>query len=178
MPARSIFWPGISPNAENNFRKILTAEPQNVYALCNLGVTQLRLNSNEEAAETLLKALAYNYENDFAHYARGVALLRTGRLDDAVEELQEGLKINEKNAAAWHTQGLIAIKRGQLEQAKQHFLKAVEIDSNCAEAHFNLAVIYSTSQPAQLDTARRHYKSAISAGGKRDSGLDKLLGSR
>jgi len=174
--AEEHFRSGDYTSAENNFRKILVVEPQNVYALCNLGVTLLRLNNNEEAAEILLKALAYNYENDFAHYARGVALLRTGRVDDAAEELQEGLKINDKSAPAWHTLGLIAIKRGQYDLAKENFLKAVEIDPSCAEAHFNLAVIYSTSQPIQLDTARRHYKSAISAGAARDSGLDKLLG--
>ncbi|HEX2748497.1 MAG TPA: tetratricopeptide repeat protein, partial [Verrucomicrobiales bacterium] len=165
-------------SAESDFRKILVVEPQNVYALCNLGVTQLRLQQNEEASETLLKALAYNYDDDFAHFVRGVALLRTARLDDAVEELEIGLKLNDKNASAWHTLGLISIKRGQREQAKNHFLKAVALDSNCSEAHFNLAVIYATSDPAQLDSARKHYKLAISSGAARNSNLDKLLGMR
>jgi Flp pilus assembly protein TadD len=136
------------------------------------------LNNNEEAAETLLKALAYNYDIEFPHYARGVALLRLGRFEDAVEELQDALKLNEKNAAAWHTLGLISIKRGQREQAKAHFLKAVEMDTNCAEAHFNLAVIFATSDPIQIEAVRRHYKLAINSGAARDSGLDKLLGMR
>ena len=162
--------------AENQFRKILFVEPQSIYALCNLGVTQLRLENNEEAAETLLKAQAHNYEIEFPHYARGVALLRLGRLDDAVEEISDALKINEKNAAAWHTLGVIANKRGQREVAKQHFLKAVAMDSHCAEAHYNLAVIFAMSE--QLDTARKHYKLAISSGGARSADLDKLLGMR
>jgi len=164
--------------AENEFRKILVVEPQNVYALCNLGVAQLRLGKNEEAAETLFRAQAYNFNLEFPHYVRGVALLRQSRLDDAAEELEDALKINDQNAAAWHTLGLISIKRGQREMAKQHFLKAVSIDANCAEAHYNLAVIYSTSEPPQFETARRHYRAAISAGGARDSDLDKLLGMR
>jgi tetratricopeptide (TPR) repeat protein len=164
--------------AENDFRKILVVEPQNVYALCNLGVTQIRLNNNEEAAETLLKALAYNYDDDFAHYVRGVALLRSARLDDAVEEIELGLKLNGKNASAWHTLGMIARKRGQIEQARKHFLKAVALDSNCSEAHYNLAIIFATSDPPQLDTARKHYKLAINSGGARNSDLDKWLGMR
>lgn len=176
--AEQLFAAGDYSQAENNFRKILLVEPQNVYALCNLGVTQLRLGSNEEAARTLLKALAYKYENEFAHYARGVALLRIARLDDAVEELQEGIKINDKNAAAWHTLGVIAIKRGRREEGKGHFLKAVELDPHCAEAHFNLAIIFATTDPPQLETARRHYKLAINSGAARDSDLDKLLGRR
>jgi tetratricopeptide (TPR) repeat protein len=176
--AEQHFMSGDFTAAETNFRKILLVEPQNVYALCNLGVTQLRLNNYEEAAETLMRAQAYNFDLEFPHYARGVALLRLGRFDDAVEELSDALKLNEKNAAAWHTLGLIAIKRGQREQAKGHFLKAVEMDSHCAEAHFNLAVIFVTAVPQQRDAARRHYKLAISSGAARDSGLDKLLGMR
>jgi Tfp pilus assembly protein PilF len=164
--------------AENEFRKILVVEPQNVYALCNLGVAQLRLGKNVEAAETLMRAQAYNFDLEFPHYVRGVALLRQSRLDDAAEELEDALKINDQNAAAWHTLGLISIKRGQREMAKQNFLKAVAIDSSCAEAHYNLAVIYSTSEPPQFETARKHYRAAISAGGARDSDLDKLLGMR
>lgn len=164
--------------AERAFRKILTVEPQNVYALCNLGVAQLRLNNNEEAADTLMRAQAYNFDLEFPHFARGVALLRVGRFDDAVEELTDALKLNDKNAAAWHTLGLIAIKRGQREQAKQNFLKAVALDTNCAEAHFNLAVIFATEATPQYDAARRHYKAAINSGAARDSGLDKLLGMR
>ena len=164
--------------AENQFRKILLVEPQNIYALCNLGVTQLRMGNNEEASETLLKAQARDYEIEFPHYARGVALLRLGRLDDAVEEISDALKINEKNAAAWHTLGVVANKRSQHEVAKQHFLKAVEVDPHCAEAHYNLAVIFATSNPNELDTARKHYKLAISSGGARSADLDKLLGMR
>jgi len=164
--------------AERAFRKILTVEPQNVYALCNLGVAQLRLNNNEEAADTLMRAQAYNFDLEFPHFARGVALLRLGRFDDAVEELTDALKLNDKNAAAWHTLGLIAIKRGQREQAKENFLKAVALDTRCAEAHFNLAVIFATEAAPQYDAARRHYKAAINSGAARDSGLDKLLGMR
>jgi tetratricopeptide (TPR) repeat protein len=176
--AEEHFAAGDFSSAERAFRKILTVEPQNVYALCNLGVAQLRLNNNEEAADTLMRAQAYNFDLEFPHFARGVALLRLGRFDDAVEELTDALKLNDKNAAAWHTLGLIAIKRGQREQAKENFLKAVALDSNCAEAHFNLAVIFATEATPQFDAARRHYKAAINSGAARDSGLDKLLGMR
>ncbi len=165
--------------AETEFKKILLVEPQNVYALCNLGVTQVRLNNNEEAAETLLKALAYNYDDDFAHYVRGVALLRTARLDDAVEEIKEGLKLNDKNASAWQTLGIISLKRGQKDQAKEQFLKAVAIDGTCADAHYNLAVMYAaTGEPSQFDTARKHYKLALNSGAARNANLDTLLGMR
>ena len=164
--------------AEQEFRKILLVERQNIYALCNLGVCQLRIGKNEEAAETLMRAQAYNFDLEFPHYVRGVALLRQSRLDEAAEELEDALKINDKNAAAWHTLGLIAIKRSQREVAKAHFLKAVDLDATCAEAHFNLAVIYATSVPEQRELARKHYRAAINSGAARDTGLDKLLGMR
>ncbi len=50
------------------------------------------------------------------------------------------------------------------------------VDPKCSEAHYNLAVFYAMSD--QLDTARKHYKLAINAGGARSPDLDKLLGMR
>ncbi len=174
--AEEHFRNGDYTSAENNFRKILVSEPQNVYALTNLGVTQLKQGQNDEACATLLKSLAYDYENDFTHFTRGVALLRSGRMEEAAEELYEGLKIKGTNSAAWHTLGLIANKQGRRSEARDCFLKAVELDPKCAEAHFNLAVLFTLGTPPQFDTARKHYRSAISAGAGRDKGLDKLLG--
>jgi Flp pilus assembly protein TadD len=172
------FQSGDFPAAENNFRKILVSEPQNVYALTNLGVTQIKLGSHEEASATLLKSLAYDYENDFTHYARGVALLHCGRMEEAGEELYEGLKINEANGPAWHTLGLLANKQGRRTEARDCFLKAVQFDPDCADAHYNLAVLYLTGNPQQPELARKHYRSALKAGAARNSDLDKLLGMR
>ena len=177
VAAEELFRQGSYDEAENNFRKILTVEPQNVYALCNLGVTLLRQMKLEEASETLRKAQAYDFDNDFSHYLLGVAYLRQGRLDDAATEIHTGLKLNPSHAAAWHTLGLIVLKQGKRDTARNYFEKAVAADPNCAEAHFNLAVIHATSDPPRLDLARRHYRDAVRAGAARDAGLDKLLGS-
>jgi len=177
IAAEEHFKSGAFEDAELNFRKILTVEPQNVYALNNLGVTQLRQDKLDAAVETLRKAQAHDFDNDFSHYLLGVAYLRQGRLDDAATEISTGLKINPSHAAAWHTLGLIVLKNGKRDTARNYFEKAIANDPNCSEAHFNLAVIHATSDPPRLDAARRHYREAIRAGAARDSGLDKLLGS-
>ena len=54
----------------------------------------------------------------------------------------------------------------------------MDLDATCAEAHFNLAVIYATSVPEQRELAKKHYRAAINSGAARDTGLDKLLGMR
>lgn len=176
ITAEEYFKTGAFEDAENSFRRILTVEPQNVYALCNLGVTQLKLGKLEEASETLRKAQAYDFDNDFSHYLLGVAYLRQGKLNEAAGEIETGLKINPNQSAAWHTLGLILVKQGNRPTARAHFEKAVAVDPDCADAHFNLAVIFATSDPPDLETARRHYREAVRAGAVRDSALDKLLG--
>jgi tetratricopeptide (TPR) repeat protein len=176
ITAEEYFRTGAFEDAENSFRRILTVEPQNVYALCNLGVTQLKLGKLEEASETLRKAQAYDFDTDFSHYLLGVSYLRQGKLDEAAGEIETGLKINPNQSAAWHTLGLILVKQGNRPTARAHFEKAVAVDPDCADAHFNLAVIFATSDPPDLETARRHYREAVRAGAVRDSALDKLLG--
>jgi len=44
-----------------------------------------------------------------------------------------------------------------------------------ADAHFNLAVLYATSDPPNWDLAREHYQNALERGIKADAALEKLL---
>ncbi len=54
-------------------------------------------------------------------------------------------------------------------------LEAIADNPDYADAHFNLAVIYSTSQPPAKELARRHYEKAVALGAQPDPTLDKSL---
>ncbi len=160
-------------SAENNFRKILLVEPRNLYALCNLGVVQLRLEQNDAAAVTLKTALAYNYDTDRGHYLLGVAHLRKGDLQEASTEIREGLKINPKNSPAHYVMGYLANKEGKRTEAITEFQQAITIDSANAAAHHALAVLYYKSgRPAE---SREHYQIAVKNGAPRDKDFDMLF---
>ncbi len=162
--------------AEDNYVKILKYEPQNVEALCNLAVVQLRQAKNEEALKSLKKAQAYKYDNDFAHYLMGVVYLRQSRLEEASQSIVQGLKLNANNSEGYLSLGFINLKQKRFSEAERNFKRAVELDSKCADAHYNLAVLYATADSPKLDLAKSHYREAIANGASRDAGLDKLLG--
>ena len=54
-------------------------------------------------------------------------------------------------------------------------LEAIADNPDYADAHFNLAVIYSTSSPPAKELAKRHYEKALALGAAPDPTLDKLL---
>ena len=53
--------------------------------------------------------------------------------------------------------------------------KAVELDENYAEAHFNLAMVYSERQPPAIELARRHYYRARALGAAADPDMERIL---
>jgi Flp pilus assembly protein TadD len=53
--------------------------------------------------------------------------------------------------------------------------RAIEIDPQYADAHFNLAVVYSKERNPKVELARYHYKKALDLGAKPDPDLEALL---
>ena len=79
-------------------------------------------------------------------------------------------------ASAHNYLGITASQKGWQEAAEKEMLEAIASNPNYADAHFNLAVVYSTSQPPAKELARRHYEKALALGAPPDPTLDKLLG--
>ena len=79
------------------------------------------------------------------------------------------------SATAHNYLGITASQKGWQEAAEKEMLAAIEENPNYADAHFNLAVIYSSSEPPAKELARRHYEKALALGAQPDPTLDKLL---
>ena len=60
-------------------------------------------------------------------------------------------------------------------KAEAEFKSALAIDPSFGDAHFNLAVLYATSDPPDFEKAREHYAKALGRGIPKDAGLEKLL---
>lgn len=163
-------------SAESQFQKILVVDPMNVYALTNLGVVQLRMGNYEAARLSIMRAQAYDYTRGASHYLLGVTYMRLKQMDKAVEEIEIGLQLDPENANAHLTLGEIARQSGELSKAEREWKQAIAINSSCAVAHFNLAVLYAGDEK-KFSLARKHYQLALRNGSDRDSRLDNLLGS-
>ena len=121
------------------------------------------------------KALAIAPHDEFTHTTLGIVYYHQSKFDDALSELTKALAINPKSAAAHNYLGITASQKGWQEAAEKEMLAAIADNPDYADAYFNLAVVYSSSQPPAREQARRNYEKALALGAQPDPTLDKLL---
>ncbi len=173
--AKSNFDKGNYREAEKQYQEILAKNPNNLYALSNLGVVFFRNGKLKAAELTLKKTLALAPRDEFTHTTLGIVYYQQNKFDEALSELTKSLAINPKSATAHNYLGITASQKGWQEAAEKEMLEAVADNPDYADAHFNLAVVYSTSQPPAKELARRHYEKALALGAQPDPTLDKML---
>jgi Flp pilus assembly protein TadD/uncharacterized coiled-coil DUF342 family protein len=173
--AKESFDQGKYRAAEKQYREILAKSPQNLYALSNLGVVYLRNGKFRSAESTLKKALTISSNDEFLRTTLGIVYYRQSKFDDALAELTQAVEINPKSATARNYLGITASQKGRPQEAEKEILQAIANNPDYADAHFNLAVILATTQPASKELAKRHYTRATALGTQPNPSLEKLL---
>ena len=161
--------------AEKQYQQILAKSPKNLYALSNLGVVYLRTGKFRSAESTLKKALTISSNDEFLRTTLGIVYYRQSKFDDALAELTQAVEINPKSATARNYLGITASQKGRPQEAEKEILQAIANNPDYADAHFNLAVILATTQPASKELAKRHYTRATALGTQPNPSLEKLL---
>ena len=161
----------------NEYTKILSLAPNNVYTIRNLGLAKLRLGQREEAETLLKKAIEIQPNDGYSHFLLGVYYYRIGMDEEAIQSIDRGLAIAPDNAKAHHYLGAICIKQGLRDRAIKEFESVIAIDPSFGDAYYNLAYLYATSNPKRLDLARDCYLRAQQNGTSADNAMDSALGS-
>ena len=161
----------------NEYTKILSLAPNNVYTIRNLGLAKLRLGQREEAENLLKKAIEIQPNDGYSHFLLGVYYYRIGMDEEAIQSIDRGLAIAPDNAKAHHYLGAICIKQGLRDRAIKEFESVIAIDPSFGDAYYNLAYLYATSNPKRLDLARDCYLRAQQNGTSADNAMDSALGS-
>jgi tetratricopeptide (TPR) repeat protein len=161
--------------AEDGYRKLLEAAPDNVYLLSNLGVVLFRERKFKDAEDTFTKAIAVDPKDGFSQCTLGILYYTQGRYDAALEALNTALAINPKDATAHNYRGITLSTKGQPEGAVQELETAVALLPDYGDAHFNLAVVFGTMVPPDKENGRKHYDRALKLGAERDPALEKLI---
>ena len=161
--------------AEKHYREILAKSPKNLYAFSNLGVVYLRTGKFRLAESTLKKALTISSNDEFLRTTLGIVYYRQSKFDDALAELSQAVEINPKSATARNYLGITAIQKGRPQEAEKEILQAIANNPDYGDAHFNLAVILATTEPASKELAKRHYERATALGTQPNPSLEKLL---
>ena len=173
--ARLDFKEGRYKDAEEGFLEFLRYRPRSVPCLCNLGVLKIATKEYSKAEYYLEKALALEEGSGLANYLLGRTYFLQDKLDDALEKLEVSLTYDSQNAKAHNCVGVISTRKGWVERAKRAFGNAVTIDPEYGDAHFNLAVLYSTMDQPEPKEAERHYFRALHLGVPRDASIEEFL---
>ena len=171
---------------ESGYGQILDIAPNNIYAMRNLGIVELRLGKPEDAERLFQKAISTDSRDGYSHFLLGVCYYQSGLDDIALRAMQRGLLIDPNNAKAHHYAGAICIRRSEMappdqrqglrDQARKQFESVVEIDPNFGDAYYNLAYLYVTDEPQRLALAREAYLQAQKHGTPPDAAMDRALG--
>ncbi len=161
--------------AEKQYQEIVTKDPNNFDALCNLGVVYVRSGKLGPAESVLKRAVAIAPDNEFVLTTLGIIHYRQSKFDDALVELTRAIEINPESATAHNYLGITASQKGRQQEAEKEILQALANNPDDGDAHFNLAVILISTQPGSKELARLHYARATALGTQRSPFLEKLL---
>lgn len=173
--ARESYEKGDFDGAATKYDAILKTEPNNIFALSNLGVIRFRQERLGEAETLLNKALDIDPTDAFSRSVLGIIYYKQGSYDEAISELTRSIALDGKAAEPHNYLGITYSQKGYQEAAEKELLKAVELAPNYGDAHFNLAVVYATQNPPSLNLAKKHYKRAVELNIPPDAELEKLF---
>ncbi len=103
-------------------------------------------NNLSEEEKIFKSALAYI---DSANQAANMAD-REKLLKDAQVELTNSLSKNPRYVEAMYFRGVVNLMLGKLEEGEKDLLQVIEINPKTAEAHYNLACLYSVRNNTEL----------------------------
>jgi tetratricopeptide (TPR) repeat protein len=127
--------------AEQIYRAILQAEPQQVDALHLLGVLACQVGQHEQASRYLGQALRLKPDFAKAHLNLGVALQKQGKLEEAQACYEQALYLQPGYAEAHNNLGNLFKEQGKLEEAQASLQQALRLKPDYAKAHNNLGVV-------------------------------------
>ncbi len=160
---------------EKVYQEIVEKIPQNYFALSNLAAVQIESGKLTAAEVALKKAIALNDQDSFAYTNLGILYSRQGKFAEAISALEKAISLNEKDAVAHNYLGVCLGQKEQREGAEKEFKRAIDLIQDYPDAHFNLAVLYATTQPQSIELAKHYYNRATELGAAPDPSLERLI---
>ena len=116
-------------------------------ALCHLdrGVLYAAQGDADRAIEEFRMALAWDPACADAHIRLGELYMEEGTVAGRIKaerEIRRAIRLDGRDARSHVVYGLLKLKQGFFHNAEAEFKRALELDPDCAEAHYNLGIIY------------------------------------
>jgi FkbM family methyltransferase len=153
------FQAGNLQQAENDLKKVLTVESNNITAIDLLGIIYYQLKSYNSAIQYMTKLLNLNPYNAKACYIIGHCLQEKGQLDEAATYYQKTLQLDANFPDAHYNLGTIFQDKKRNDEAISCYQKALEINPLDTDAYCNLGRVLQDK--GQIDEAMDCYQKAL-----------------
>ena len=150
---------GRLPEAEQIYRQILAADPQQADAWHWLGVMALQMGQYPLAEEYIVRATHFNPSMPVAYSNLGRVYRALGKIDEAVSSFRRALDMQPDYALAWNELGNTWAQQQRFTEAADCFRRTIEIAPVFAEAHCNLGS--ACHEQEKFDEAKQHFGRAL-----------------
>ena len=106
-------------------------------ALVERGSTQLQSGENDEAEETLARALRLDPDQALAHYNLGVIDQRANRADEALKHYASALELDPDHGPTLYNRAML-LEKVDLDEAIEVYRDAIEAQPDHAAAYMRL----------------------------------------
>jgi protein O-GlcNAc transferase len=145
--------------AEQIYRQILAAVPQNFAVLQNLAGIVQQTGRLEDAIQLFREAVSLNPTSAEAYSNLANALNTNGRLDDSISACRQAISLNPNFAEAHGNLGNALRIKGDLDESISASRRAIELKPNSPQAHNNLGA--ALAGKGQFDEAIDAFRQAL-----------------
>jgi Flp pilus assembly protein TadD len=116
--------------AKEEWNTALLCDPNNGFALGNLGRVAVFEGQNAEGEAYLRKAIKVNSANTEAHLGLAIALASQGKDEEAEHEFRTAIQISKYDTNAYNDIAHFYVDRGRIQEAEQAYLTSDGIMTN------------------------------------------------
>ena len=173
--AQSYYTNGQYGQAAADYEKILKSDANNPLALANLAAIELEENKLADADQHIQAAVTQTPNDAYNLTILGRIKFSEEKYDDALDALDHASKLDPQSPEIENFLGVALAEKGMRAQAETAFRKAILIQPDYADAHKNLAIVYLSAHPPEIELARWHYEKALASGMAPNPEFEKML---
>ena len=129
----------VTQDSELTGNQDLTASGNKVYIEA---ISEMKSGNLKRAQVLLANVIKQQPNFSNAYINLSIIQIKMKMIKNAETSLQQALKIDPNNIYALNQQGYLHRVNGEFSKAKDSYARAINIDSNYANAHLNLGILY------------------------------------
>lgn len=141
-----------------NFEKLLLLKPKDVNIWVQRGKALSGLNRDQEALESLNKAIELDENHEEAWISKGICLRFLERPQESLAAFNKAKEVNPINPFVWHYIGMCSHAMRDYKAAAEAYEKTIELDQDFVAAYLNLS--HALADLGQNEEALNNYNLA------------------